>query len=290
MAATRPELLTLRWGRFTLEILPQAGGSVAGFRLCGATLFRSCSAAAKRGLESLDLAGFPMVPFASRIAGNCFRFQRQRIALIPNLPGQAQVIHGHGWRSPWTVDRVTASGCRMSFEYSPVDWPWRYRVEQTISLQRRGFRLELALTNLSDVEMPGGLGWHPYLHRGDAHLTLRTLGRIRGAGDPEGERRIPHQGFAAVAVDQINADHGFYGWDGKAEIRWPRRNLGMTVTAEPPLSHVVLWTPPRRDYFCVEPVSHLPDAANWHDHQPNGWHVIRPRATLRGLIEITVAD
>ena len=296
MSALTVERVTLRRGRFTLALAPAAGGSIASFLLDELPLFRTCTPLAKHEHEPLALAGFPLVPFASRIQGNGFPWRRGRVTLSPNMPGEPFAIHGHGWRRPWEVALVTEHRCRLKFDHpaggwaeaAGDGWPWHYGAEQIFELTDSALRLTLALTNLSDSDMPGGLGWHPYIYRDDARLTVQTDGRIRGAGDPTGERRIPHRGFTSAAVEDLDVDHGFYGWNGTAEISWPARSVGLTLSAAPPLSFLVIYTPPGQSYFCVEPVSHLPDAANWQDDRANGWHAIRPGDTLRATIEIRI--
>jgi aldose 1-epimerase len=288
--------ITLYCGRLTLALAPVAGGSVASFLLDGLPLFRTCTPTARRGYEPLALAGFPLVPFASRIQGNGFEWRGGRVNLAPNMPGEPFAIHGHGWRRPWEVASVKEHSCRLKFDHPAAGsakdagdgWLWHYRAEQIFELTKSALRLTLALTNLSDSDMPGGLGWHPYIYRGDARLTAQTQGRIRGAGDPAGDRRIRHRGFTSAAVEDLDVDHGFYGWSGTAEISWPARSVSLTLTAAPPLSFLVVYTPPGQDYFCVEPMSHLPDAGNWQDDLPNGWHTIRPGNTLRATIEVHI--
>jgi len=55
-----------------------------------------------------------------------------------------------------------------------------------------------------------------------------------------------------------------------------------------PLDHLIVYTPPAAPYFCVEPVSHLPDAANWRDPYPNGWRTVEPGESLCATIGISV--
>jgi aldose 1-epimerase len=65
------------------------------------------------------------------------------------------------------------------------------------------------------------------------------------------------------AVDELELDNIFTGWDGKAVIAWPERRAQLVVDAEQPiLSFLTLYTPPGADFFCVEPVSHCADAVN----------------------------
>jgi aldose 1-epimerase len=52
-------------------------------------------------------------------------------------------------------------------------------------------------------------------------------------------------------------DNCFEHWDGTAAIIWPSRRLRLDLSATAPLEHLVVYTPPGRPHFCVEPVSHV---------------------------------
>ena len=296
LSTPAPEIIALRCGRLQLELVPATGGSVASFTRDGQPLFRISTATARQGREPLALAGFPLLPFASRIIGNEFEWQNSKITLAPTVPGEPFAIHGQGWRRAWDLVSASARRCELTLDH-PSDcsaenagdgWPWHYRAELVFELSESALRLSVAVTNLSDSDMPAGLGWHPYIHRGDATLTVRTEGRIRGAGDPAGGRRIPHQGFTSAAIADLDVDHGFYGWNRTAEIDWPARGVSLSITAQPPLDFLLIYTPPGEDYFCVEPVSNLPDAANWQDALANGWRALQPGKTLQAAIELRV--
>lgn len=287
----------LEWGDFHLQLRPDAGGSVAAFSWRGHPVLCSLPTPGGLAAEPLALAGFPLIPFASRIAGNRFSWpgeasgeasgQTERtVRLMPNLPGEALAIHGQSWRHPWRAERAADGGCRLHYEHRPDSWPWRYRAEQIFFPTPTGFELQLRLQNADHTVMPGGIGWHPYFHRRDARLTATLAGRIRGVGDPPGARRLPHPGLEAAAVDELDLDHGFFGWDGVAMLEWPATGLRLTLSADEPLRFLILYTPPGADRFCVEPVSHLPDAANWRDELPNGWRAIGPGEVLEGRIRL----
>jgi aldose 1-epimerase len=69
----------------------------------------------------------------------------------------------------------------------------------------------------------------------------------------------PRRGIVAEAVA---LDHAFAGWDGRAVIEWPERGDRLVLTAGPDLSTLIIYTPPGKDFLCVEPVSHCVDAFN----------------------------
>jgi aldose 1-epimerase len=60
----------------------------------------------------------------------------------------------------------------------------------------------------------------------------------------------------------------------------------LTMTATPPLDCLVVFTPPRRPFFCVEPVSHVTDAFNLAaaGRADTGMRVLEHGATLQAAV------
>ena len=81
---------------------------------------------------------------------------------------------------------------------------------------------------------------------------------------------------ASRKVDGVALDNCFDGWDGHAAIAWPSRRLKLALEASQPFRHLVIYVPPGRDFFCVEPVSHANGLV--------GLSPLGPGATLAGEI------
>jgi hypothetical protein len=79
------------------------------------------------------------------------------------------------------------------------------------------------------------------------------------------------------------------GWSRRALIEWPERGARLTMTAEPPLDYLVIFTPRGRRFFCAEPVSHVTDAFNLAaaGHPDTGFRVLAPGETLASTIALT---
>ena len=142
--------------------------------------------------------------------------------------------------------------------------------------------------------MPAGLGWHPYFPR-TPHTTI-TAG-VRAMWLTDGEMMptalAAEPPVAAlergVAADAVALDNCFTGWSGRAVIEWPELGARLTMTAEAPLDFLVVYTPPRRPYFCVEPVSHMTDAVNQAatGRADAGLRVLEPGELVRAAITLT---
>jgi aldose 1-epimerase len=94
----------------------------------------------------------------------------------------------------------------------------------------------------------------------------------------------------AARVAALTLDNCFGGWNGAAEIAWPERDLSLAITADPLFGHLVIYVPPGRDFFCVEPVSHANDGFNLAARgvADTGVRVLAPGESLRGAVRFAV--
>src|SRR5690349_4888172 len=111
-------------------LAPEIGGSVARFdAVQRGGLFPLFRPASPGSHSVLDMACFPVVPFANRIRGGAFRFRGRTITLTPNMKGERLPLHGQGWLHPWRVARTNASKAELVYEHAAGEWPWHYEAE-----------------------------------------------------------------------------------------------------------------------------------------------------------------
>jgi len=79
-------------------------------------------------------------------------------------------------------------------------------------------------------------------------------------------------------------DNCFSGWDSYGEIGLGPVNIA--IEASPAFTHLQVYTPENEDFFCVEPVTHRPDAIN----TPNAMTALEPGETLSGSVTFRVSD
>ena len=259
------ETIVLAGGELTLELLPDLGAAVATLRFQGRDVLRPTPAGAS---DPFDTAAFALVPYANRIAGGRFRAGGREVRLERNAPGQAHPLHGHAWRRPWRVESAAANCARLSFEHPADSWPWHYAATQTLTLQADSLEVVLTLENRDNTPMPAGLGWHPYFHKGRGALLKAQLEGVWLTDEELLPLRLAHgtrfgqwdRGDALARPELI--DHCHTGWPGVAEILLPEERLRLALAASRPLHWLHIYSPPDKDFFCIEPVSQMPNAVN----------------------------
>lgn len=286
--------------RGDLECLlcPDRGGAIARLTVQGpdgpVALLRPASDWALRHGSAVDMGCFPLVPFSNRIAAGRFDFDGRTVALPLNMAGCPHAIHGDGWQAPWTVTERTDGAARLVLDHAGQGWPWRYRAVQDIALEEDGLTVLLDLTNEDDRPMPAGIGLHPYFPKPPG---TRLSARVGGVwmNDPSllpmDRAALPEEWCFpdGVVMDRTVLDNGFTGWDGRATLDWPSLGLRLTVTADGPFGHLVIYAPPGEDYLCVEPVSHMTDAVNRGREADAGLRVLAPGESLRGTMRLSLS-
>jgi aldose 1-epimerase len=85
-------------------------------------------------------------------------------------------------------------------------------------------------------------------------------------------------------------DNCFRGWNGTARIVFEAEKVALRMEADPLFGHLVVYVPAGRDFFAVEPVSHVNNAVNRPDLADHGLRVLGPgermTATVRFGVEV----
>jgi aldose 1-epimerase len=276
----------LEAGGLRLAFDPVLGGAITSLTHDGQDLLRPTPDGAT---DVLETACFPLVPYANRVADGRFSFGGRTAALSRNMAGQAHPLHGDGWRGAWQVEARGGDFATLHFEPGTTEWPWRYRARQTFRLRPDGLTVELAVTNLDNAPGPFGVGFHPYFpHSATARLTACTTGVWRSSADllpVELTPAAPWAGGAAVRTERL-LDHCHTGWAGSARIDLGPGRPSLDLTASPDLRWLHVFAPPTEDFFCVEPVSHAPNAVNMADPQAHGVRVLAPGETLSAWMRL----
>ena len=258
-------LLSLRTGLLAVDLAPSAGGAIARFAVGDRDVLRPMVEADRRSGRGNNGSAYPLVPFSNRIKDGRLVFGGKTIELKRNWPGVNHPMHGDGWCHGWQVVRSDAQSAEIVYEHARDGenggWPFRYRARQAYRLEADCLTVIMALDNLEDHAVPAGLGLHPFFVRdADTELQCRTEAVWRTDAEVLPIARIvvpPAFDFSKSRnVNDVTLDNGFDGWDGRATIRWPSRKLRVDLEASVLFRHAVIYVPPERPYFCVEPVSH----------------------------------
>jgi aldose 1-epimerase len=293
-------MLTLRSGDCSLVLAPEIGGAIVGWTHAGTPLLRRAAADAIIAGNVRGLACFPLVPFSNRIADGRFRWDGADYLLNRNFGDHPHTIHGVGWQRAWNLAAIGPASATLTLRHDATGdqeaaWPFAFSAEQRVTLAPDALHVALAVRNLHASAAPAGLGLHPYFSR-EGTPTLRfnatTVWSNATNALPSEALPVPPSWdhSQGLRIGSASLDNCFAGWDGEARITWTD-GRAIRLEADGAFRHLIVYTPPGQDFFCVEPVSHMNDAINRMDGVTgHGLRVLAPGETLHGEVTFRLRD
>lgn len=254
----------MRAGGLEAALSPVIGGSLLCLALDGVDLLRCAPDGTG---DPLAMASFPLVPYANRIADGRFSFDGERYQLPLNFGDHPHSIHGFGWQTAWTASETAETAATLVHHHGgDAGWPWPYRAQQRVAVTPSQLSMSLSITNVGDVAMPAGLGFHPYfLADAATRIQFDADGLWLSTADMLPDRKAPADALGdwsrpAIVGGDTLVDNAYTGWTGSATIR---RGDGLRLTLRATGADILhVYRPPSSGDFCLEPVSHMPDAIN----------------------------
>ncbi|MBM4068239.1 MAG: aldose 1-epimerase [Planctomycetes bacterium] len=262
--------------------------------------------------------GIPILfPFPNRIRDGKYVWDGKTYELPINDPAKKNAIHGFACRRPWhVVDQgVAANAAWVTGEFHGLRdaadcrdlWPADYRLRITYRLMPGRLRCEIALHNPDLGPLPFGIGFHHYFSVGDPQECtvevpaeefwellecLPTGKRWSVTGVRDLRSRQP--------FDKLQLDDVLTGLPGKADAEGlclrgiVRRRDGVNshgvkveMHASPVFRETVVFTPPHRQAFCIEPYTCVTDAINLQQQGMDaGWLVLGPGHDWSAVVEM----
>ena len=294
--------LSISDGSLQLTVDPNMGGSFLTFsaNIDGTRL--DIMRATPDGFKtSSDTASFLMAPYPNRIRDGNFQFQGRTYEL--KFP-EKHAIHGDVRNRPWNVDVSRPQGATILFrssDFSDINYPFPFSVTQSFGISSGTLLVRCAIRNEGTSVMPAGCGYHPYFNRAlggkteNVQLRFTTNGAYPYSGDtplPEGMPAplTAAQDFSRQRPLDVTLDTCFGGWDGIAELVWPESKVKVVMHASSNMSHLVLFSPPGKPFFALEPQSQMTDGFNFlaKGEEKTGVALVPPGGELSVWFSLTV--
>jgi aldose 1-epimerase len=293
------EIVTLRAGSMRMDLAPAACGAVT--RLSsgdGDSLIhwlRPATPNAVPDRASGGMACFPLVPFSNRIRNGRFTFAGRTVQLPANFPPEPHAVHGDGWQVSWSLVERTQSSATIEYLHASGAWPYAYRARQNFELEPGCARLRVSVINEASEPMPAGFGFHPFFVRTPrARVTASVAGMWQTDADSMPTTLVPLPAqlplaAAGIVPGEVSLDTHFTGFGGSARIEWPEWRARLRLDTSGPFGCLVVFTPPGKDFFCVEPVTNIIDAFNLAaaGRTDTGMMVLAPGAIAEGTMTLT---
>ena len=277
-------MFELHAGALRLALRPDLGGCIAGLWHGDTPVLRSVEPTALTA--SRTSACYPLLPYSNRLAYRKFRWKGRDYTTQANFDDNPHSVHGVGWLRRWEI--VSSSGLEVVLRYrheGDADWPFAFEAIQYFTLTPQSMSVQMVFTNSAEVAQPVGLGWHPYFpKRARSRLHIELSDRWDSDATQLPTRKVAQPGIDSD-VSHLAFDNCFDGWSGPARIRDEKFSLQLSSS----LDHLVVFTPQDRDYFCVEPVSHVSNAIHMADPAAHGLRSLAPGETFEAWMKLDIA-
>jgi len=291
------DVLTISSHMVSADIVPWLGGGLARFSARIGTnehhLLRPMAQGDLEDGKAHRLSSFPLVPYSNRIEDGRFTFAGREIVLSESERPEMDSIHGHGWKAQWAVDDQAEDWASLSFRHERGPWPFSYQVTQNYALTGNALTVALLVTNLDESPMPVGLGFHPCFPGQKTALLTAPVEKVWLVDDKilPTEKAVPPTEWnlvGGVPLMGMRSDNLFTGWRRIARIHWRDSEIGLSLRAGGPLEFLHVYAPDGKDFFCVEPVSHVGNALNLsrQGQSDTGQRVLAPGETLEAWMRL----
>jgi aldose 1-epimerase len=253
-------------------------------------------------------AGTPvMFPTPNRVRDSRMTFEGRTFTFPPN--SGANFIHGLARKVPWAVGKL-GQGRGAAWGETSLDWdrkqpefalfPIPHRLSIRYALDRTGLRFTYKVENRDRrARLPYGFGLHPYFRvpgeRGEVSMQVPLARRMASEGYLPSGQLVPVAGTGhdlrkLTPLPGLALDDVYFGLvpPKAARFRLARPPLEVRLAGSTAFTHVVVYTPPDRPFFCIENQTCSTDAHNLHAAGKKtvaNLLVVAPGKTARGWIE-----
>ncbi len=268
----------------TVRLCPEAGANLYSYRFNDLDLLHSPS---ELKASAMGGAGIPILyPTPNRVRGGRFTFQGREYVFRDD--GRIS-IHGLVLRANWSSEPPVFDSNDPAREVSVKAWidfepgsplfeqfPIRHRLTVRYRLSAKGLRADFTVANHDKLNLPFGLGIHPYFavlgarektfvqvqaeKKMEATPDLLPTGSLQSLDGAPFDLRQPRP-LSELALDDV-----YWGMKPGKAAGYEARDVGikMDLLASEDFTHMVVYTPQGRPFFCLENQTCSTDAHNLH--------------------------
>ncbi len=260
------------------RIAPDAGSNLYSLKVGGTELLVQPP---ELSLLSGSRYGFPILyPTPNRVRDSKFIFDGITYSFAPN--NGKNFIHGLAHSLKWQAGTPSADAKGAKVK-TWVDWnpnlsayklfPFAHRTSLTYTLDRQGVRMEFSVQNQDQKRLPFGFAFHPWFQilgsRAETYLHVPARKHMESVellptGKLEDLDGKPYDLRKPLSLESLKVDDVFWGMspDKPASYQFRDKGIKVTLAASKEFTHMVVYTPPGKAFFCMENQTCSTDAHN----------------------------
>ncbi len=264
--------IELNNGKLRVRVVPEIGGSIIECAVHREGQWISLMREGEDPLtKSSNASSFVLIPYSNRLRDGHFTFSGRSYQLRDE---DKHAIHGDVRDRPWSVQERTENHVMLDFDSRNVanlNFPFPFAARLSYLLEDSSLLSRIELINSGTDSMPAGCGFHPYFNRrlpgstGEVELQLSVKGVYPGETPLPTGSAVPIEGYQDFSKQRpldVELDHCFAGWGRQAVMEWPGTRISARIEAEASMEHVIVFSPPGKEFFAIEPVTNANDGFN----------------------------
>jgi aldose 1-epimerase len=296
--------LTDARGKAEVSIAPSMGNNSYEMKVNGQPVYWSpYRTLAEWKAKPVQLGNPFLAPWANRLDQDAFWANGKKYHLNPDLKNFRydsfrQPIHGLVvYASQWQVTSLqsgeehAAVTSRLEFWRYPewmAQFPFAHAYEMTYRLKDGVLEVDTTVENLSAVQMPVSVAFHPYFtlpgvprDQWLVRIPVRDHVVLNEKLTPTGQQE-PFTAAQPISLRGRQLDDVFSGIDHSAEFSVEGGGKKVALRFGPKFHVAVVYAPPGRDFICFEPMSGITNAFNLaHEGKYAGLQHIAPGGRWR---------
>ena len=229
---------------------------------------------------SRSFKGSLLFPFPNRVKDGRYTFDGKSYQLPINETDRGHALHGHLHNAAFEVvaEGASETGAFLILEYEAdgkaEGYPFQYLLNLDFRLNEEGFSCKTVVQNLTESDIPIGIGYHPYFRLGDnadewlLKLPVEAQLELDERLIPNGKESVDTRYQEFSPVKEV-LDHAYrvHSTEGEAitQLVNPSRNVTLTMwqrTGLDQFNYLQVFTPESRRSIALEPMTGAPDAFN----------------------------
>jgi aldose 1-epimerase len=267
-----------------LEILPDYGAALNAFHIPTRNdeyinIIDGYSTDTEPGITGAYYKGVLLFPFPNRLKNGTWEWEGKKLEFPINEPARNNALHGSLFNRSFEI-RETMATSEMAFihlVYKPLKqeawYPFDYQIDvQYILTDSDGLVVKTQISNEDEVNLPFGLGWHPYFKTGslvnDLIVSIPEIKALEVDSQmiPTGTRLNFHlfdrpQQFRETALDtgfELSPTERY-----ETQVFDPQKKLKFTIwqnSGSEGYRYLQVYTPPHRQTVAIEPMTCMANA------------------------------
>ena len=262
-------------------------------------------------LANREYSGAPVLyPTPNRVRSGIFKYRGKLYNQVKRGEPVFEhgLVHDEAWRHSEPVVHNGAVVMETWIDFEPgsplfESFPFPHRLGLSFRLDARGVSVSYSIRNDGPEAVPYGFGIHPYFMKlcgedGTSILVpasslmdytsdLLPTGRLIETKGTQFDLRKP------VSIGSLDLDHVFTDMlpGDCAEVRYPAKGIKVALHATADFSHIVVYSPRGKGYFCIENQTCSTDAHNLHDRgftHASGLKTAEPGQATGGTVEYRI--